>query len=628
MIFMAEENKTESAGNQYSAMGFMCGLEIHQRLATEEKLFCSCSTTILDKSVKPVASIARYQRAVAGELGSVDKSAEFEQLRSRSFTYNVFEDNTCLVDVDEEPPHELNDSALGIALSLAAAMGMQVVDEVQPMRKGVIDGSDPSAFQRTLLVGLDGSITVNGTKINIPLMSLEEESSGIHSSTLQSVVYDTDRLAVPLVEIDTDASIPDPATAKEVALYIGTLLRLTGKVQRGIGSIRQDVNMSIRDGARVEIKGMQELGLIDKFIENEIKRQQALLAIKERLLKANAKIGKAMNVTPIFANTNVDVIKYHVKEGAVFAFALTGFRGLLGLEINPNRRLGSEISDYAKMAGVHGIIHSDEDLAKYRFSEGETAEVRKQLGLSDNDSFVIIAGRPDEVEKAVDLAIWRAEYSMKGVPKETRWIQDNELCTTKFMRPLPTGSRMYPETDIRTIKVTDEMRRKAVENAPNVERERTYLMSKIKNRELVEQLLLSPRLPLFKTIVERSNADPEFVANVLIQKLTELRRNGINVDAIGDWAIIEIFNFYADEKITKQAVDEALRMVAKNGGTNSKNLILGPALTRVKGKGLEQLIDMMRSENKGASAEELRNKIMAKYRLNIDGSELNRLLGD
>jgi glutamyl-tRNA(Gln) amidotransferase subunit E len=434
---MAEEPEIKNGQTDYKALGFMCGLEIHQRLATEEKLFCSCATGVLDKSVKPIATISRYQRAVAGELGSMDKSAEFEQSRGRAFTYNVFEDNTCLVDIDEEPPHDLNREALEIALSIASSMQMHLVDEIQPMRKGVIDGSDPSAFQRTMLVGLNGSIKVNKLNINIPLMSLEEESSGIASSTNSSVIYNTDRLAIPLVEIDTDANIPDPKTAKAVALYIGTMLRLTGKVQRGIGSIRQDVNMSIKDGARVEIKGVQELGLIDKYIENEVERQKNLIAIKSRLIKAKAKVGKAVDVTAVFTDTKSEIISDNLRNGgAVFAFMLSGFKGILGLEINPNRRLGTEISDYAKMAGVNGIIHSDEEMSKYSISDKELVDLREKLGIKMEDSFIIVAGKRETAIKAIELAVWRADYSLKGVPKETRMAYDNDNCTSKFLRPL------------------------------------------------------------------------------------------------------------------------------------------------------------------------------------------------
>lgn len=624
MTYNPKKTKKEQ-DSRYKSIGFMCGLEIHQRLSTKEKLFCSCTTSLLDRSTRPVGSVIRFQRAVAGELGSIDKSAEFEEGRNRSFTYNMFNHNTCLVDIDEEPPHPLNVDALNVSLALASAMNMRIIDELQPMRKAVVDGSDPSAFQRTILVALDGSINVNGLKINIPSMFLEEESSGIVSSTSSSVTYNTDRLGVPLIEIDTDPNIPDPKTAKEVALYIGTLLRITGMVQRGIGSIRQDVNMSIKDGARVEIKGVQELAFIDSFLENEIKRQESLIAIRERLIKAKATVGTATNVTPIFRNTNVDVIKYHIKDGAVFAFPLKGFKGILGTEINPNRRLGTEISDYAKMAGVHGIIHSDEDLSKYRFSDDEISALRKQLKMSENDSFILIAGKPDEVKRASELAIWRAQYAMKGVPKETRVAHDNEFYTSRFMRPLPTGSRMYPETDVKPILVTDSMLADARANAPDAEKERRYLKSVIKNGALVEQLILSPRLQLFKAITSKSKADPEFVANVLIQKLTELRRGGFNVDAINDEALTDVFDYYANEKITKQAVEETIKLISKES-TSLDILLKRSSLLRIKGKELRDLVENARKAKKDVKVDELRNMIMSKYRLNVDGSELNKLI--
>jgi len=629
---MKQKPKKESAKisvkdgqSNYKKIGFMCGLEIHQRLATREKLFCSCTTTLLDRSARPSGSIVRFQRAVAGELGSVDKSAEFEGEKNRSFTYNIFDHNTCLVDIDEEPPHSLNAEALEIALAVSSAMNMQIVDELQPMRKAVVDGSDPSAFQRTIMVGLEGRIEVGGNKVNIPTLFLEEESSGIVSSTSSSVIYNTDRLGVPLLEIDTDANIPDPKTAKEIALYIGTMLRLTGMVQRGIGSIRQDVNLSIKDGARVEIKGVQELGFIDIYLENEIKRQQNLLTIKSALRKAKAKVGNPTDVTHLFKNTNVEVIRHHVGGGAVFAFPLFGFRGMLGFEINPNRRLGTEISDYAKMAGVHGIIHSDEDLNRYKFTPEELAELKRHLKISDKDSFIIIAGSRDEARRAIELAIWRAKYALEGVPKETRMAHDNENHTSRFMRPLPTGSRMYPETDVEPVQVTEEMSKRAAKSAPSVEKERSYIKSMVKNSAIVEQLILSPRLQLFKMIAEKSRADPEFVANVLIQKLTELRRSGINVDAIRDESIIEVFWLYAEERITKQAVEEAIKIISKNGGS-LEPVLSKFSLERIKGSALKELVDRTKKENPGVNADVLLSRIMSKYRLNVDGSELNSLL--
>lgn len=624
---MAENEKKDFEGHyDYKKLGFLCGLEIHQRLATDEKLFCSCPTSIVSSSAKPTGSIMRFQRAVAGELGAVDKSAEFEEERKRSFTYNTFRENTCLVDVDEEPPHNINMHALEISLAVASSMGMRIIDEVQPMRKAVVDGSDPSAFQRTILIGLDGKINVNGLNVNIPFMSLEEESCGIVHSTSTSVFYNTDRLGIPLIEIDTDPNIPNPKAAKDVAHHIGTLLRLTGLVQRGIGSIRQDVNMSIKDGARVEIKGVQELGLIDRFLDNEIKRQQNLVSIKKKLVSTKARVGEPVDVTKIFEGTYVEVIKAHGKEVKVYAVALHGFRGLLGMEINPNRRLGTEISDYAKMAGVKGIIHSDENLTRYKFREAELNELRKQLKITEKDSFILVAGREYEARKAIRLAIWRAKYAMEGIPRETRAAYDSQNYTTRFMRPLPGGSRMYPETDVKPILVTNDMINNASANAPNVEKERKFLKSLVKNNAILEQLLLSPRLQIFKRITERTKADPEFVANVLIQKLTEMRRNGIDVDRIEDDAIDGAFKAYADGRITKQAVEEVLKLSMKHG-VNIDLIIKESDLGRISGKELKEIISKERKESRNAKTDELRSRIMSKYRLRIDGSELNRELG-
>ena len=424
----------------YKNIGFMCGLEIHQRLATEEKLFCSCHTEITDKGHE-IAKVERRQRAVAGELGKVDKSAEIEEGKERLFTYKVFRENACLVDIDEEPPHLMNREALTVTLSLAQSMGMKVVDELQPMRKAVVDGSDPSAFQRTVLVALDGKIKVGGHTIAIPSISVEEESSGIAGGDGNNVVYDTSRLGVPLVEIGTDPTVPTPSAAKEVALYIGTLLRITGKVQRGIGSIRQDVNMSIRGGARVEIKGMQELALMDRYIENEIKRQQELIKISVELQKRKAKIGAPVELTKIFKASKANIV-----GGAecVIGVKLEGFGGIIGIEINPQRRLGTEISDYAKLGGVKGIIHSDEDLKKYNLPEEEINMVRSELDIGAKDGFIIIAGPKQNAWKSMEHALWRADHAMKGVPRETRGAMPGELCTSKFLRPLPGGSEDVP----------------------------------------------------------------------------------------------------------------------------------------------------------------------------------------
>lgn len=600
----------------YKRMGFMCGIEIHQRLATKHKLFCSCTAEISAKEHE-IGRVRRRQRAVAGELGKVDRSAEFEEERERNFIYRMFRENSCLVDIDEEPPHEMGEEALMITLSVAKAMGMEIVDELQAMRKGVVDGSDPSAFQRTVLVAVDGSITVNGKKIAIPTLSLEEESSGIAERGEGSVTYDTDRLGVPLIEIGTAPTIPDPKSAKEVALYIGTLLRLTGRVQRGIGSIRQDVNMSIKGGARIEIKGVQELALMDKFIENEITRQQALLKIKEDLVAAHAKVGKPADLTLIFKSTKAKII-----GGAecVMGLGLNGFKGVLGREISPRRRLGTEISDYAKMAGVNGLIHSDEDLTKYGISDKEEELIRERLGVGKDGSFIIIAADLYSASKGIELARWRAAHALEGVPKETRAAIPGELCTTRFMRPLPGGARMYPETDVRPTTVTAAMIDEAARNAPSMEKERKYLKSKIANDSIAEQLMLSPRYGLFKQVITSTKADPEFVANFIVQKLTEMRRNGYEGE-LSEKQMIALFKSYGKGEITKTGAEEVAKALLKNG-IDVDDAIKRLKLRRITGDELERLI----KEELKHDGDDVVKRIMSKYRFVVDGTELHGII--
>ncbi len=620
----AGETNDES---HYKNIGFMCGLEIHQRLATQEKLFCSCPATIASENDPLLGTISRYQRAVAGELGNIDRSAEFEELKKRKFTYKIHDKHTCLVDIDEEPPHNLNTEALGVALSLANAMGMRVIDEIQPMRKEVVDGSDPSAFQRTMLVAVDGKIKVESHTINMPTIFLEEESSGIVSATEDGITYDTDRIGIPLLEIDTDPYIPSPKAAKAIALYIGTLLRVSGKVQRGIGSIRQDVNVSIKGGARVEVKGLQEVDKLDRFVENEIARQQNLLEIREELKKAKATVGKAIDLSNIFKKSSVKIIANHLeKKGVAFGFRLTGFKGVLGREINPERRLGTEISDYAKMAKVNGLIHSDENLGAYGFNEKELDELKKMLGLSKDDSFIIIAGPKKDVEKAVELATERAKYALVGVPLETRGVYNNELCTTKFLRPLPGGSRMYPETDAKPILITKEHLAAMTKGSPNIEKEKKELASGIENKEIAEQLLTSARLPLYKTIIASTTADPNFVANIIIQKFTELKRGGFSIDSIDEKRLLDLFTAYSKGLITKQAVEELLKEMSLHKESVS-DLITVKRLQKIKGRDLEELVlNAAKDVADPSDINELRNLIMAKYRLSVDGAELNAIL--
>jgi len=258
----------------YKKLGFKCGIEIHQQLEGL-KLFCNCPTII--RRDKPDFTIRRELRATAGETGDIDQAAAHEQKKQKFFLYQGYEDTTCLVEADEEPPHPINQDALSTTLQVAKLLNAKVVDQIQVMRKTVIDGSNTTGFQRTALVGIDGYVEINGKKIGIPVICLEEEACQIVKRTADCDVYNLSRLGIPLIEIATDPTISDPVECRDVAARIGMILRSTGKCKRGIGSIRQDVNLSIKGGARVEVKGFQELKSIPKVIDNEVKRQLDLI---------------------------------------------------------------------------------------------------------------------------------------------------------------------------------------------------------------------------------------------------------------------------------------------------------------------------------------------------------------
>jgi Glu-tRNA(Gln) amidotransferase subunit E-like FAD-binding protein len=266
--------------NDYQEIGLKCGIEIHQQLEGH-KLFCNCRTEI--RKDDPDFKITRRLRASAGESGGVDQAALHEQKKQKYFVYQGYNDITCDVELDEEPPHPINQEALKSALQTAKMLNCEIVDEIQVMRKTVIDGSNTSGFQRTMLIGMHGFVEVNNKKIGIDTVCLEEEACQIIQRKKEYDVYNLSRLGIPLIEIATKPDISTPEEAKEVAAKLGMILRSTGACKRGIGTIRQDINLSIKAGARIEIKGFQDLRSIPKIMDYEIERQLKLIKQDEEV---------------------------------------------------------------------------------------------------------------------------------------------------------------------------------------------------------------------------------------------------------------------------------------------------------------------------------------------------------
>jgi len=348
----------------YEKLGLKVGLECHQQLNTKEKLFCSCKPELFRG--EPKITFLRRLRPTQSEMGQIDPAAYFEFKKGVKILYEADPQTSCLVEMDEEPPHDLNREALDITLTAALMMNAKPVDEVHVMRKVVIDGSNTTGFQRTCVVALGGEIRVDGKKISIEHVSLEEDAARKTGKEGFIVRYRIDRLCIPLIEVTTAPVIHSPKEAERVALTIGQILRATGKVKRGLGTIRQDLNISIREGALIEVKGVQELELISRVIELEVQRQLALIQISKELrargVTEDQIKSKIIDVTSIFKDTKCRVLRRAIKQKKrIMTIKLPGFSGLLGRELIPGLRLGTEMADRARFWGrVGGIIHTDE----------------------------------------------------------------------------------------------------------------------------------------------------------------------------------------------------------------------------------------------------------------------------
>jgi len=545
----------------YAELGLVAGLEIHQQLDTASKLFCDCPTERRDPEAS-VRSFTRYLHPTKSELGELDEAALEESMVDREFEYLAF-DSTCLVEEDDEPPHRLDREALEVTLEIAKLLDMEVVDRAHVMRKIVVDGSNTSGFQRSTLVATDGEIETSDGPVSVTDMLLEEESAARIGETDEGVRWGLDRLGIPLVEIGTGPDIRSPEQAREAAERIGMLLRSTRQVKRGLGTIRQDVNVSIADGARIEMKGVQALDEIEALVRMEAHRQVRLLEISEELGDRGATVGEPADVTDVFADTDSGVI---ASASTVMAAPLYGFAGLVGAEIQPDRRLGTELSDHAKRHGAGGIFHTDE-LPAYGVTADEVAALKDAVGAGEGDAVALVAASRGVAERSIEAVTDRAQVAMDGVPEETRGA--NEDGTSRYLRPLPGAARMYPETDVPPVEPdpteveTPELLTEKVER---------YRAEYGLDAGLAEQVAYGRRMPVFEAAVERG-VDPTLAAGTLESTLTELRRDDVPVDELDDEALLGVLSLVAAGDLAKEGVDEALTVLAGNPGMDAETAV-------------------------------------------------------
>jgi glutamyl-tRNA(Gln) amidotransferase subunit E len=616
----------------YEKFGLKMGLEIHQQLNTDEKLFCPCECSLTDK--KPQLKILRNLRPTQSELGKIDRAAFEESRRKLQFIYESYNQHTCLVEADEEPPQLLNLEALEISLIIASLVNMQIVDEFHVMRKQVIDGSNTGGFQRTGLIATNGYLETAYGKVIIDNLCLEEDAARRMHEEKGKTIFRLDRLGIPLVEITTDPSIHHPQQVKDVAYQIGQILRST-KVKRGLGTIRQDLNISISDGARVEIKGVQDLDLMPKMVENEVKRQVNLLEIRDELQKRGASIeNEIFDVKSVFTNTESNIVSNALYEGgSVLAIKLNRFEGLIGRNIQPNRRFGTELAGYAKKMGVSGIFHTDE-LPSYGITLEEVDEVNKIIGALSGDSFIMVADEDNKARNALLEVQRRVKTALTYIPEETRKALEDG--NSEYLRPLPTASRMYVETDIPAISISRKYIEKIENNLPELPSEKKNRMTAKYglSEDLATQLVKNNKVDDFEKLEAEYNLDSTVIASTLAYTIKELKREGLNVDILDFVVLKEVFSYINENKIPTASITAVLRSVAKNG-YSVREAVKNEGLEKLSNGEVEMMIGNVISSNneiivqRGMSAMgPLMGIVMRSLKGKADGKLVNKLLKD
>ncbi|MEM3090436.1 MAG: Glu-tRNA(Gln) amidotransferase subunit GatE, partial [Candidatus Bathyarchaeia archaeon] len=574
----------------YEKIGLKVGLEIHQQLDTSTKLFCACKPELFKE--EPEITFIRRLRPTQSELGQIDPAAYFEFQKGVKILYEANSQTACLVEMDEEPPHPLSLEAVEIALTAALMMNASPVEEIHVMRKTVIDGSNTTGFQRTCVIALNGAIKVGEKTVPIQHVSLEEDAARKTGEEGTLIRYRIDRLGIPLIEVATAPVIKTPKEAGEVALAIGKILRATGRVKRGLGTIRQDLNVSIPNGALTEIKGVQELELIPLVVEYEVQRQLNLIKINEELKNAGAHEGdlkeEIFDVTQVFKQTACKVIRKALdKNQKILAVKLPKFSGLLKRELIPGIRLGTEMADRARFWGrVGGIFHTDE-LPAYGITAQELDALRKAVQAQEQDAAVFVADAPENAMDALKAVLERAREALKGVPEETRAA--NPDGTTRYMRPRPGAARMYPETDMPPIRLTEEYLTSVKMCLPELPEQKLQRLIRdySLNQKLAKQIMDSEYTELFETIAKETKVSPTTIAVFLTETIKALKRDGVTVEKVSENQVREIFKSLSLGEITKEALPDIVIWLAKNEGKSLKEAVEILGLKTLSIEGLE-----------------------------------------
>lgn len=526
----------EMTADDYRDLGMKSGLEIHQQLLTDKKLFCRCPAGHYSNAYD--AEILRHMRPTLSELGEYDGTALMEFKTRKNIIYRINHQTVCTYEMDDTPPFEINPQALDAALQIGQLMNYKMVGEIHIARKQYLDGSIPTGFQRTTIVGVDGWVPFKNRRIGLIQLGLEEDACREVSDIGHERVYITDRLGMPLIETVTEPVLYTPQEVAEVANLLRWTVRSTGKVRTGIGAARQDVNVSISGGTRIEIKGVPRIPMIPRLIYNEVMRQHGLLAIREILahrgINSNSFSAEDFDVTTLLQKTEWVPIAHALEQGEkVRCINLRGYSGILSHRLQTGKSFSREISDRVRVIScltrLPNILTSEsteETIDSYFWNK-----IRRRAQATSRDALILVWGPKEDIKLAVEEIKIRAREATEGIPQETRQALADS--TNGFERILPGADRMYPDTDLPPLEITDErlQRMQALNPEPFWERCTRYRKLKVQEH-LVEWIARSPRATLFEEVLKKYKLPVRRTANLMFERPRAWQRQGLPVQRL------------------------------------------------------------------------------------------------
>jgi glutamyl-tRNA(Gln) amidotransferase subunit E len=627
----------DTPSTRYEEIGLKVGLEIHQQLLTDKKLFCRCPAGIYSHDWD--AEILRHMRPTLSELGEYDGTALMEFKTKKQIVYRLNKDTVCTYEFDDTPPFEIHEEALDIALEFALLLKLNLVAELHIARKQYLDGSIPTGFQRTTILGVDGRIPYKDRSIGIQQLGLEEDSCREVSDEGHVRTYLTDRLGMPLIETVTKAEIGTPADAAGVAQVIRWLARSTRKVRTGPGAARQDVNVSVRGGRRCEIKGVSSIKRIPGLVHNEALRQVALLEIRDELKRRGVTERTfdwtAADITNRIGNTRFWPIRQAVNEGRqVHCVLLRHFDGILEHAIGPGRDFLQEFSDRVRVIACIDLLPNviSTDRPEGNLSPDEWRTVRSTVSASPDDAVIVVWGKEKDAQTACEEIGLRAREACDGVISETRQALPDG--TTGFERILPGPDRMYPDTDLPPRRLTDE-RLAAIQTRlpePPWNRENRYLSMGVP-AQLAQRLSISPNAPLFDSVAKYARSHLVFAAGLFTDRYREYDRRGLNPARLSDSFLVDVFHYLEQGQIVREGLTQVVEHALATGLTSVEEILDTLGLTLANEDEVAASVKAALQEQKGhvfksvnAAWRFTMGRAMDPLRGRIEGASVSRLV--